>query len=106
MKILLLLHLESWDSSFQVSDFNTISVADSSAENSILNRCKDCVGEEFEYSGHIKLTKPDYEYVYTMKYGKEAIVYARKHWKTNRWFLTTEPDGLVENNLDFLPTFY
>ena len=47
----------------------------------------------------------DFEDVFTMKYGKEATVYTRIHWKTNRLFLTTEPDGLVENNLDFLPTF-
>jgi len=47
----------------------------------------------------------DGDYVYTMKYGKVATVYARRHWKTHRWFLTTEPDGLLENNLDFLPTF-
>ena len=47
----------------------------------------------------------DFEDVFTMKYGKEAIVYTRIHWKTNRLFLTTEPDGLVENNLDFLPIF-
>lgn len=47
----------------------------------------------------------NHEYVYTIKYGKIATVYARRHWKTNRIFLTTEPDGLLENNLDFLPTF-
>ena len=43
--------------------------------------------------------------VFTMKYGKVATVYARRHWKTQRWFLTTEPDGLLENNLDFLQIF-
>ena len=47
----------------------------------------------------------DHDYVYTIKYGKVAKVYPRIHWKTDRIFLTTEPDGLVENNLDFLPTF-
>ena len=47
----------------------------------------------------------DFEYVYTIKYGHEATVYPRNHWKTNRIFLTTEPDGLLENNLDFLPIF-
>jgi len=47
----------------------------------------------------------DYEYVYTIKYGKEAQVYARIRRDTNRIFLTTEADGLLENNLDFLPRF-
>ncbi len=43
--------------------------------------------------------------VFTMKNGYRATVYPRKHWSTHRWFLTTIPDGSVENNLDFLPTF-
>ena len=40
-------------------------VADGGAENSILNRCKECEGEEFEYSGNtyevIKCSKPSGE---------------------------------------------
>ena len=60
----------------------------------------------FSVESIVKWIQNDGEYVYTIKYGKEATVYVRKHWKTNRQFLTTEPDGLVENNLDFLPTFY
>ena len=40
-------------------------MADSGAEGSILKRCKECVGEEFEYSGHrykvIQCSKPSGE---------------------------------------------
>lgn len=43
--------------------------------------------------------------VFTMKNGHVAPVYARLHSTTKRWFLTTRPDGVLENNLDFLPTF-
>ena len=60
----------------------------------------------FSVESVVKWIQNDGDYVYTTKYGKEAAVYAKKHWKTSRWFLTTEPDSLVENNLDFLPTFY
>ena len=40
---------------------------------------------------------------YTMAGGKRADVYAKKHPTSGRWFLTTKPDSLDENNLDFLP---
>ena len=40
---------------------------------------------------------------FTMKNGYRAQVYAKQHPTTKRWFLTTEPDGTRENNLDFLP---
>jgi len=40
---------------------------------------------------------------YTEEGGNRAKVYHRVHPKTGRKFLTTEPDGLNENNLDFLP---
>ncbi len=42
-------------------------------------------------------------YVYTKKLGTVATVYARVHPTTKRTFLTTEPDGIYENNLEFLP---
>jgi len=42
--------------------------------------------------------------IYTKKYGKVALVYPRPHHETKRWFLTTIPDGVLENNLDFLPS--
>ena len=60
---------------------------------------------EFSVETVSKWIEKDGDYVYTVKYGKVATVYVRIHWKTNRVFLTTEPDGLVENNLDFLPSF-
>lgn len=40
---------------------------------------------------------------YTNEGGNEAEVYARQHPQSHRRFLTTEPDGEIENNLDFLP---
>jgi hypothetical protein len=40
---------------------------------------------------------------YTMEKGKRAKVYGKIHPTTGRYFLTTEPDGIKENNLDFLP---
>lgn len=39
---------------------------------------------------------------FTLKNGNRAEVYARKNKQSGRWFLTTEPDGVLENNLDFL----
>jgi hypothetical protein len=39
---------------------------------------------------------------YTEEDGNRANVYHRVHPKTGRRFLTTEPDGVDENNLDFL----
>lgn len=40
---------------------------------------------------------------YTEENGNKAEVYAKQHPTSNRWFLTTKPDGIDENNLDFLP---
>ncbi len=42
--------------------------------------------------------------VYTIKYGNTAKVYVRQHHTSKRFFLTTDPDDIRENNLDFLPT--
>jgi hypothetical protein len=39
---------------------------------------------------------------HTNEGGNRAEVYHRIHPKTERKFLTTEPDGKNENNLDFL----
>lgn len=41
--------------------------------------------------------------VYTVKYGKPAKVFVRQHHLSKRFFLTTDPDDIRENNLDFLP---
>lgn len=41
---------------------------------------------------------------YTMKYGQSVWVYPKQHPTSFRWFLTTQPDSIYENNLDFLPT--
>ena len=40
---------------------------------------------------------------FTLERGYEALVYARQHPVSGRWFLTTRPDSIEENNLDFLP---
>jgi hypothetical protein len=40
--------------------------------------------------------------LYTYKAGMKARVYARQHPTSGRWFLTTDPDSTLENNLDFL----
>lgn len=40
---------------------------------------------------------------YTLENGVRANVIAKKHPTSGRWFLTTDPDGYNENNLDFLP---
>ena len=40
---------------------------------------------------------------HTLKRGMKAKVYAKQHPSTGRWFLTTSPDSIEENNLDFLP---
>ncbi len=41
---------------------------------------------------------------YTLENNKRAEVYKKQHPETKRWFLTTNPDDINENNLDFLPT--
>ncbi|TVP41908.1 DUF3892 domain-containing protein [Candidatus Nitrosocosmicus arcticus] len=40
---------------------------------------------------------------YTIRNNNPAKVYAKQHHVSKRWFLTTEPDSMYENNLDFLP---
>lgn len=40
--------------------------------------------------------------IFTMKYGKVVLVYPRQNYQSKRWFLTTIPDGVLENNLGFL----
>ncbi|MGH2613449.1 MAG: DUF3892 domain-containing protein [Rhabdochlamydiaceae bacterium] len=40
---------------------------------------------------------------YTHEAGYTALVYARRNHWTGRWFLTTQPDGILEDNLGFLP---
>lgn len=40
---------------------------------------------------------------HTFRNGHRATVYARFHYVHSRWFLTTEPDGILEDNLGFLP---
>ena len=41
---------------------------------------------------------------YTLEDNKKASVYKKQHPESKRWFLTTNPDDMNENNLDFLPT--
>ena len=41
---------------------------------------------------------------YVLENNKRAEVYKKQHPETKRWFLTTNPDDINENNLDFLPT--
>jgi hypothetical protein len=41
--------------------------------------------------------------LYVSKNNKRAVVYAKEHPTSGRWFLTTDPGGLEENDLDFLP---
>ena len=41
---------------------------------------------------------------YTLENNKRAVVYKKQHSESKRWFLTTNPDDINENNLDFLPT--
>ncbi len=59
----------------------------------------------FDVETVVKWIDKEGDYVFTMKRGHVATVYARLHPRTKRWFLTTIPDGILENNLDFLPTF-
>ena len=40
---------------------------------------------------------------YTLENNKRAVVYKKQHPESKRWFLTTNPDDMNENNLDFLP---
>ena len=40
---------------------------------------------------------------YTLENGTRAEVKARKNQQTGRWFLISTPDGIHENNLDYLP---
>ncbi|KAG2472023.1 MAG: hypothetical protein NPMRTHETA2_2250002 [Nitrosopumilales archaeon] len=40
---------------------------------------------------------------YTLEDNKKASVYKKQHPESKRWFLTTNPDDMNENNLDFLP---
>lgn len=62
-------------------------------------------GSSFSVETVAEVIDSNRDYIYTMKYGKEATVYPKTHPNTNRIFLTTEPDGSLENNLDFLPRF-
>lgn len=39
---------------------------------------------------------------YTFENGRKAIVQARTHSSSGRKYLTTNPDGITENNLDEL----
>ncbi len=41
---------------------------------------------------------------YTLEDNKRAEVYKKQHPESKRWFLTTNPDDMNENNLGFLPT--
>ena len=41
---------------------------------------------------------------YTLEDNKRAVVHKKQHPESKRWFLTTNPDDMNENNLDFLPT--
>lgn len=50
---------------------------------------------EFMFQGH--------EF-YTHKKGAYAKVERKWSSHSNRWFLTTNPDSILENNLDFLPS--
>ena len=43
---------------------------------------------------------------YTLENNKRAVVYKKQHPESKRWFLTTNPDDMNENNLGFLPTCY
>jgi len=43
---------------------------------------------------------------YTLEDNKRAGVYKKQHPESKRWFLTTNPDDMNENNLGFLPTCY
>lgn len=39
---------------------------------------------------------------FTKEYGIRADVVKKQHPTSERWFLTTDPDSIEENNLDFL----
>ena len=41
---------------------------------------------------------------YTLENYERVIVHKKQHPESKRWFLTTNPDDINENNLDFLPT--
>ena len=41
---------------------------------------------------------------YALENYERAIVHKKQHPESKRWFLTTNPDDMNENNLDFLPT--
>ena len=41
---------------------------------------------------------------YALEIYERAIVHKKQHPESKRWFLTTNPDDMNENNLDFLPT--
>ena len=41
--------------------------------------------------------------IFTDRYGRRVQVFARQHPYSKRWFLTTDPDDIRENNLDLLP---
>lgn len=51
---------------------------------------------DFMFQGHT---------FYTYKRGAYAKVERKWSSISNRWFLTTNPDSILENNLDFLPRF-
>lgn len=42
------------------------------------------------------------DYYTTDQYNRQVRVYARQHYSTGRWFITTNPDGVPPNNLDNL----
>ena len=40
---------------------------------------------------------------YTFRANNRVEVFAKRHPISSRWFLTTDPAGVLEKNLDFLP---
>lgn len=62
------------------------------------------IGNEiYEVSTVVNWIRTRQHSFHTFRNGYWAAVYARFHYVHARWFLTTHPDGILEDNLGFLP---
>jgi hypothetical protein len=60
------------------------------------------VGHRYTVNEIINLMGSGYTF-FVDRNGQKTPVYSKQDPSTGRWFLTTEPNSMVENNLYFLP---
>ena len=85
-----------------MSEFEITCVRNDNINNVITRVGVGTVGKEYPVIDIVQaMIKGDT--FHTFKGGQRAKVYRNQHHVTGRWFLTTNPDDMNENDLDFLP---